>query len=106
MQVYFLRYIDWMILTPLLLLWLTLTGKLRIAVKSTRTAAFLTFQWVAYPLIWLIGSMGLRLFNSTTIAALFVLLPVVSKAGFGFFNLLSLRGLPEHEKEGQPDQLT
>lgn len=62
------------------------------------SAVFLTVQWILYPLVWLIGSMGMQLLDSFTTTVLFLILPVVSKAGFGFFNLIKLRNLPEDDK--------
>jgi bacteriorhodopsin len=161
--VYYARYIDWIVSTPLLLLSLNLTGKYNIRLEGTITGAllgsqaimiitglvaelstddikwfwytagcialavvlylmwkplklkaesqnrfiagvyrksalFLTVQWLAYPLVWMIGSMGLQLLDATTTSILFIVLPVISKAGFGFFNLYLLRNLPPEAK--------
>lgn len=154
--VYYARYIDWVITTPLLLLSLNLTAKLTLKVEGTLTAAmlstqaimiitglvadlspesirwfwygagvialciilfifwgplrrkahmqhkdiskvydrsafFLTVQWLLYPLFWAIGSTGLHILDSDSSLIAFVTLPVISKVGFSFFNLLSLR---------------
>lgn len=161
--VYYARYIDWVVTTPLLLLSLNLTGKYTISIEGTLTGAllgsqaimiitgliaelspgdqkwfwylagcvallvvlyifwnpllakarsqgpeiervyrksalFLTIQWLAYPTVWAIGSMGLDLLEKTTTTVLFIILPIISKAGFGFFNLFLLRRLPIHLK--------
>jgi bacteriorhodopsin len=66
-----------------------------------KSALFLSVQWLAYPLVWAIGSMGAGLLDETTTTVLFIVLPIISKAGFGFFNLLLLRNIPaEAKKEG------
>jgi bacteriorhodopsin len=64
-----------------------------------KSALFLTIQWLAYPMVWMIGSMGLQIMNESTTTLLFIILPIVSKAGFGFFNLFLLRALPATVKE-------
>lgn len=162
--VYYARYIDWVVTTPLLLLSLNLTGKYSISMQGTITGAllgnqvimivtglvaelstgtaqwffygagcvalvvvlgimwgplmakarsqgkdityayrksalFLTIQWLAYPLIWLIGSPGLELLDKEGTTVFFIILPLVSKAGFGFYNLSLLRGLPHSIRE-------
>jgi len=61
------------------------------------SAIFLTVQWLLYPLVWALGTPGLGLFDTLTTSVLLILLPIVSKAGFGFFNLTKLRSLsPGH----------
>lgn len=162
--VYYARYLDWVISTPLLLLSLNLTGKYNIKVEGSLTGAllgtqaimiitglvaelspdnvkwfwytmgcialvvvlylmwqplkhkaetqnryiadvyrksalFLSIQWVAYPLVWALGSMGAGLLDETTTIVLFIVLPIISKSGFGFFNLLLLRAIPAAAKE-------
>ncbi|MEV5633488.1 bacteriorhodopsin [Micromonospora tulbaghiae] len=56
-------------------------------------AALLTLLWLGYPLIWLGGPSGVGLLSPTTDTALFVLLSVASKVGWGAFDLARLRGL-------------
>lgn len=162
--VYYARYLDWVVSTPLLLLSLNLTGKFTIKIEGTLTggllgtqaimiltgliaelspedvkwfwytagcvallvvlymmwqplrhkaesqnshiarvyrksALFLTIQWLAYPLVWMLGSMGLGLLDKTGTTVLFIILPIISKSGFAFFNLFLLRALPTHAKE-------
>ncbi|WP_157579127.1 bacteriorhodopsin [Spirosoma montaniterrae] len=159
--VYYARYIDWAVTTPLLLLSLVLTGKYTVDVKGPLTAAlmgtqvimiltgllaelspagprwfwyiagcvallivlrlfwgplyniaqqqgqaianvyrdsavFLTVQWLLYPTVWLLGTPGVGLFGPLTTTALLILLPIVSKSGFAFYNLSKLRSLPPH----------
>jgi bacteriorhodopsin len=59
-----------------------------------KSAIYLTVQWLLYPLVWALGSMGLRVFGTELTSILYIILPIVSKAGFGFFNLNLLRKLP------------
>lgn len=157
--VYYARYIDWVVSTPLLLLSLNLTGKYSISMQGTVTAAllgsqvimiitglvaelstgtaqwffyaagcvalavvlyiiwsplyqkassqgdairyvyrksalFLTIQWLAYPLIWMLGAPGLGMLDKEGTTVFFIILPIISKAGFGFYNLSLLRSLP------------
>lgn len=160
-KVHFARYIDWVVTTPLLLLSLSLTGKLttrnegwliatlmgtqaimiitgliaELSADPTRqyfwytlgciallvvfyifwgplyaiaktqgegiervykaSAIFLTVQWLLYPLVWIIGQPGMKLIGPFATTVLFLILPLVSKAGFGFFNLTKLRSLDE-----------
>ncbi|WBC12411.1 bacteriorhodopsin [Micromonospora sp. WMMA1998] len=56
-------------------------------------AAVLTVLWIGYPLIWLAGPSGLELLGPTTDTALFVLLSVASKVGWGALDLARLRSL-------------
>lgn len=91
------------LLIVLYLMWVPLQAKANqqgpeIAGVYRSSALFLTIQWLAYPLVWLIGKMGLDLLDATTTTILFIILPIISKAGFGFFNLTKLRALPEQTK--------
>ncbi len=159
--VYYARYIDWVVTTPLLLLSLVLTGKYTIGVRGGLTAAllgtqvimiltglvaelspegprwfwylsgcvtlvvvlslmwgplrqaadqqdaaiqkvyrgsatFLTVQWFLYPLTWALGTPGIGLLSTELTTALFIFLPIVSKVGFAFYNLVNLRNLPPY----------
>lgn len=92
------------LLVVLYIMWSPLKDKAdsqgpEIAAVYKKSAAFLTFQWFAYPAVWALGSMGLGMLNATTTTVLFIVLPIVSKAGFGFFNLLMLRALPVSIKQ-------
>jgi bacteriorhodopsin len=62
------------------------------------SAVYLSVQWVLYPIVWLIGQPGIQAIDSFTTTLLFLILPVVSKAGFGFFNLIKLRNLDDKYK--------
>lgn len=68
-----------------------------VAYAYRKSALFLTIQWLAYPTVWLLGYMGLNMINSSTTTFLFVLLPIISKAVFGFYNLSLLRAMPKED---------
>lgn len=170
--VYFARYVDWVVSTPLLLLSLVLTGHYTLKLEGPITAGllgsqvimvlaglvgdlssgplrwiwyvigcvallvvfrlmwnelyvkadeqgpelvhayrgsavFLSVQWLLYPLVWALGSPGLGLLDELTTSGLFILLPIVSKSGFAFYNLSKLRALPDrlHRLAEDPGQL-
>ena len=163
--VYFARYIDWVVSTPLLLLSLVLTGKYTLKLEGSITAGllgaqvimvltglvadlspsenrwywyiagcvalvvvyrlmwrelyakakiqgpeltaaykasavFLSVQWLLYPTVWALGSPGLAIFDPLLTSVLFIILPIVSKSGFAFYNLSKLRALPDHLHQG------
>lgn len=164
--VYFARYVDWVVSTPLLLLSLVLTGKFlakvegpitagllgsqaimiitgliadlspadlqwywylagcvalvvvlalmwgelqdkarlqgpAIATVYRKSALFLTVQWLAYPLIWLIGTPGLGWIDTLGTTVFFLILPIVSKTGFALYNLSLLRNVaPKLDQRG------
>jgi bacteriorhodopsin len=64
----------------------------------TKSATFLSIQWVLYPLLWIIGQPGLQLIGSFWTTVGFLILPIISKAGFGFYNLGLLRNLQDTDK--------
>ncbi|CAH0999569.1 hypothetical protein LEM8419_00869 [Neolewinella maritima] len=169
--VYFARYLDWVVSTPLLLLSLVLTGKYTLKLEGSITAGllgsqiimiltgliadlsatenrwfwyiagcvallvvfrlmwkelyakakiqgpeltaaykasavYLSVQWLLYPLVWALGSPGLAVFNPTLTSVLFIILPIVSKSGFAFYNLAKLRALPDHLHQGAANPRT
>jgi bacteriorhodopsin len=63
-----------------------------------KSATYLTVQWLLYPTVWLIGSMGLGLLDPVVTTVLYIILPIVSKAGFGMYNLHLLRNM-KHKEE-------
>lgn len=154
--VYYARYVDWVVSTPLLLLSLVLTGKFLakvegpitagllgsqvimivtgliaelspldqqwywylagcvallivlalmwgdlqekakaqgepIATVYRKSAIFLSVQWFAYPLIWLVGTPGLGWIDQFGTTVFFIVLPIISKSGFALYNLGLLR---------------
>ncbi|MCU0354112.1 MAG: bacteriorhodopsin [Cytophagales bacterium] len=64
-----------------------------------KSATFLTVQWLLYPVAWIIGTPGLGWLDSTTTTILFIILPIISKAGFAFFNLGLLRKMETENAE-------
>jgi|GEM_PF-4223818 len=60
------------------------------------SAVFLTVQWLLYPTVWALGTPGLELLGPLLTTFLLILLPIISKAGFAFYNLGKLRALPDH----------
>ena len=56
--------------------------------------------WTAYPVVWLLSPEGFGTVGGTTEAALYTVLDVVAKVGFGFFAASSLRKI---EKNGEAD---
>ena len=60
------------------------------------SAVFLTVQWLLYPTVWALGTPGLELLGPLLTTFLLILLPIISKAGFAFYNLSKLRALPDH----------
>jgi bacteriorhodopsin len=58
-----------------------------------RVATLLSVLWVAYPLAWILGPSGIRVFDQTTDTFLFVVVPIFSKVGWSMVDLYSLRNL-------------
>ncbi|MFC0007035.1 bacteriorhodopsin [Micromonospora siamensis] len=62
--------------------------------RAYREAALLLGAlWLGYPVFWLLGPSGVGLLGGTTDTALFVLLSVASKVGWGALDLARLREL-------------
>ena len=55
------------------------------------SASYLTLFWFGYPITWILGPSGLNLISQRLDTYLFIILPLFSKVGFGFLNLLGLR---------------
>lgn len=58
----------------------------------------LTFHvlvWTLYPIVWLLASTGFEVFSQTQETASYTILDIVSKVGFGFLSLNSLRQLEQ-----------
>ena len=58
-----------------------------------RLTTFFTVTWICYPIIWIFGSSGLKVINSTTETFLFCLVPFFSKVVFSYLDLNGLRSL-------------
>jgi bacteriorhodopsin len=56
---------------------------------------YFTVLWVGYPIVWIFGPSGLRLFGQDVDTFLFCLLPFFSKVGFSFLDLHGLRNLKD-----------
>jgi bacteriorhodopsin len=63
-----------------------------------KSATFLTVQWILYPVVWFIGSMGLGLLDTFVTTVGFIILPIISKAGFGYYNLGLLRNMKDKKE--------
>jgi bacteriorhodopsin len=60
-------------------------------------ATFFTITWICYPLIWIFGPSGVRLFDQNVDAFLFCLVPFFSKVVFSFLDLNGLRSIGHRE---------
>uniref|UniRef100_UPI00286C689C bacteriorhodopsin n=1 Tax=Chamaesiphon sp. OTE_20_metabat_361 TaxID=2964689 RepID=UPI00286C689C len=65
---------------------------------------YFTVLWIGYPLLWLVGSSGLRLISQDIDTMLFCILPFFSKVGFSFLDLHGLRGLQNRQSETGMDR--
>lgn len=63
--------------------------------KYVWLTTYLTIQWIAYPIVWLISVEGFGYVGPITSTALFVIVPIISKAGFGFIDLTLLHKATE-----------
>lgn len=62
---------------------------------------YLTFLWVLYPVVWVLGTTGIGTFNLTTETAIYTVLDVSAKAVFGILVVLSILKL---EKTARPEK--
>ncbi len=58
-----------------------------------RITTYFTVLWICYPIVWILGPSGFRVFNQTVDTFLFCLIPFFSKVGFSFLDLHGLRNL-------------
>lgn len=86
----------------LLIMILTVWGKMRrvayaqspkLGSAYTKVAAYLTLMWILYPLIWFLAPTGTGAIGTGLSVPLLVIVPILSKVGFSFFDLLELRKL-------------
>ena len=63
--------------------------------------AYLTFLWVLYPVVWVLGTTGIGIFNLTTETAMYVVLDVSAKAVFGILVVVSILKLEKIAKPGK-----
>lgn len=63
--------------------------------------AYLTFLWVLYPVVWVLGTTGIGIFNLTTETAMYAVLDVSAKAVFGILVVVSILKLEKIAKPGK-----
>jgi bacteriorhodopsin len=63
--------------------------------------AYLTFLWVLYPVVWVLGTTGIGTFDLTTETAMYAILDVSAKAVFGILVVVSILKL---EKVAKPSK--
>ncbi|WP_246938816.1 bacteriorhodopsin [Bacillus pinisoli] len=56
-----------------------------------RSAAYLTFFWIGYPTVWILGPSGLAILQDSIAILSFIILPIFSKVGFSILDLWGLR---------------
>ncbi len=61
-----------------------------------RQAGLLTVLWLAYPIVWILGTEGFRLYGGGWETLLIAVLDVSAKVGYGFLLLSGLRALAPH----------
>jgi bacteriorhodopsin len=66
-----------------------------------RLSTYFTVLWLGYPVVWILGPSGIRLFDQTTDTLLFCILPFFSKVGFSFLDLHGLRRLHKASVAGR-----
>ncbi|QNP52510.1 bacteriorhodopsin [Hymenobacter qilianensis] len=70
-----------------------------LAAVYNKALSFLTILWIAYPVIWALGPIGIGVLDSFTEKLLFVVVPILSKVGFSIVDLSGLRSLREQPQE-------
>lgn len=58
-----------------------------------KLTTYFTVLWICYPVVWILGPSGFRVFGQTMDTFLFCLIPFFSKVGFSFIDLHGLRNL-------------
>ncbi|MUL39253.1 bacteriorhodopsin [Gloeocapsopsis dulcis] len=58
-----------------------------------RLTTYFTVLWICYPIVWILGPSGFRVFDQTVDTFLFCLIPFFSKVGFSFLDLHGLRSI-------------
>lgn len=80
------------------------TGDAELSRFYNGLTTFFTITWICYPLIWIAGPSGLRLFDQTMDTFLFCLVPFFSKVVFSFLDLNGLRSLGHREEATGEEQ--
>lgn len=61
--------------------------------------------WTGYPIVWILANTGFNVINSTIETALYTLLDLASKVGFGFLSLNSMKQLEQSNEAPQFTEL-
>ncbi|AFZ32418.1 bacteriorhodopsin [Gloeocapsa sp. BRSZ] len=69
-----------------------------------RLTTYFTVLWICYPIVWILGPSGFRVFNQTVDTFLFCLIPFFSKVGFSFLDLHGLRNISSGATESATDR--
>jgi bacteriorhodopsin len=69
-----------------------------------RIATYFTVLWICYPIVWILGPSGFRVFDQTVDTFLFCLIPLFSKVGFSFLDLHGLRNLSSSSSQTRLDE--
>ena len=64
----------------------------------TTLAVYLSVLWVAYPVVWLLGTTGQGKLSFKTENAVYAVLDLLAKVGFGLLLVWSLKGLSDKAK--------
>lgn len=65
---------------------------------------YFTVLWVCYPIVWILGPSGFRVFGQNVDTFLFCLIPFFSKVGFSYIDLHGLRSLNRTASETTGDR--
>ncbi len=93
----------------LLAIYFLLFGQVRAEAASQSAESLTTFNslssilvvlWLFYPVAWLLGTEGLKLFGLDIEVAAFAIVDVIAKVGFGFILLSALRRIPDPAPAG------
>lgn len=74
-------------------------GGKNVAALYMRLTYFLTVVWIFYPIVWYFGNDGMGTFSFTTENALYAILDVTAKVGFG---LLTISGVMRLQRDVKP----
>lgn len=91
----------------------TIWGPLRAKTRSQgaelssfydKLTTYFTVLWICYPIVWILGPSGFRVFNQTVDTFLFCLIPFFSKVGFSYLELHGLRSLNSTNSQTRSDR--
>lgn len=69
-----------------------------------KVTTYFTVLWICYPVVWILGPSGFRIFDQAVDSFLFCLIPFFSKVGFSFLDLHGLRTLNSSSSQSRVDQ--